>query len=142
MKRGPDQKPLLPPHLNDAQIIACLDGELRGSDLQSSRAHLDTCWICRSRSGVIQSSVESFVRTRQSRLPEPTVFDESRVEQFRQRLARHARESEAGSHVSDRVRQSFHGWRSWLTKIGAGVLAHRQAAIAAGMSACLLVVMF
>jgi len=142
MKRGPDQKPLLPPHLNDAQIIACLDGELPASELQTAKGHLETCWICRSRSGVIQSSIESFVRSRQSTLPEPTVFDESRVEQFRQRLGRHAHEAEAASHVTDRVLERFAGWRGAIAKLGSLVTEHRQAAIAMTMAACLVVVMF
>lgn len=142
MKRGPDPKPILPPHLNDAQIIACLDGELQASDLQNSKSHLESCWICRSRAGVIQGSIESFVRSRQARLPEPTAFDESRVEQFRQRLLRHSRESQASFHVTDRVLEKFEGWRGWLRRIGAGVLEHRQAAIASVMVACLVVVMF
>lgn len=142
MKRGPDPKPILPPHLNDAQIIACLDGELQAGDLQNSKSHLESCWICRSRSGMIQGSVESFVRSRQARLPEPTVFDENRVEQFRQRLLRHSRESQASSHVTDRVLERFEGWRGWLRRISAGVLEHRQAAIASVMVACLVVVMF
>src|SRR5581483_11979828 len=142
MKRGPDQKPLLPPHLNDAQIIACLDGELPASELQISKIHLESCWVCRSRAGVIQSSIESFVQTRQSLLPEPGALDENRVEQFRQRLGRHAREAEASSHVTERMFEKFFGWRRWSTQIGTALLAHRQAAIATAMVACLVVVMF
>jgi hypothetical protein len=142
MKRGPDQKQIMPPHLNDAQIIASLDGELQGSDLQCSKSHLESCWVCRSRAGVIQASIERFVHTRQSLLPEPTVFDESRVEQFRQRLLRHSRESQTSSHMTDRVFEKFVGWRGWIARVGAGLVEHRQAAIASVMVACLLVVMF
>jgi anti-sigma factor RsiW len=134
--------PILPPHLNDAQIIACLDGELSPAELQASKTHLENCWICRSRAGAIQSSIESFVRTRQSVLPEPTIFDETRVEQFRQRLGRHARESGTALSVSDRMLQRLGTARRWLREAGAMVQAHRQAAIAVAMTACLLVVMF
>ena len=139
MKRGPDQKAILPPHLTDAQIIALLDGELPEPDHQNSKSHLGSCWVCRSRAGAIESSIESFVRTRQSLLPEPTVFDESRVGQFRQRLGRHAREADAGLGFTDRLLDRC---ASWMTRLGSQLTAHRQAAIATVMIACIVVVMF
>lgn len=142
MKPVPNGNPLVPSHLNDAQILAYLDGELSPADAQRARAHLESCWTCRSWMDVVQGRINTFLRIRQSMLPQPTAFDDSRVEQFRQRLARHAQAAEAAWSWQDRVADFAASWRNRAASV-AGVLAqHQRASIAAAMAICLVVVMF
>lgn len=123
-------------HLNDVQLVAYQDGEMTGAELEASRIHVESCWTCRSRLGVMQESIDRFLQARKNRLPASPLFSESRVEQFQQRLARHAAES-AGPSKSplDRV---FYLVRSTASVLG----KHRKAVIASALAACLAIVMF
>jgi hypothetical protein len=123
-------------HLTDLQLVAYQDGEMAQDEMEASREHVEACWTCRSRLGVIQTNIDHFLHARKSLLPEPTPFSDSRVAQFQQRLARHAAESAEPSKSS--VSRFWAGVRSGSAIMG----AHRKAVIASALAACLLVVMF
>jgi hypothetical protein len=142
MKPARNQTPLNAPHLHNAQIVAYLDGELLSPELESVRAHLEKCWTCRSWVGVVQGSIDRFLETRKSLLPADTPFDESRVEQFRQRLARHAGESDSATSITDRMAEGFVQWRNRFAGAGSLVLEYPKAALAAVLAVTLVVVMF
>jgi anti-sigma factor RsiW len=142
MKPARNQNMVNAPHLHNAQIVAYLDGELPHEELQSVRAHLEKCWTCRSWVGVVQNSIDRFVETRKTLLPADTAFDATRVEQFRQRLARHAAESEASASWADRLVEGWATRRNRLTNAGFVVLQHPKAALAAVLAVTLVAVMF
>ena len=121
------------PHLSDLQLVAYQDGEMRRAELEAARTHVESCWICRSRLGAVQDEIDRFLEVRKSLLPEPPAFSETRVEQFRQRLLRHAEQGET-SRVSAAGRA--------LERFRAAVGEHRKAVIASALAACLLVAMF
>jgi anti-sigma factor RsiW len=137
--RVPKRDSLVPPHLSDPQIVAYVDGELARLEMDVARAHLESCWSCRSRMGEVQGQIDGFLRARPILMPKPPAFSENRVEQFRQRLARHASESES-------VGLSFQGqitnWGSRVRDTFASLSQYRRAIIAIAVSACLLIVMF
>ena len=141
MKPARNQK-MTAPHLHNAQIVAYLDGELPHEELESVRAHLEKCWTCRSWVGVVQNSIDRFVETRKTLLPADTAFDESRVEQFRQRLARHAAESQTSASLADRFAEGWATWRNRVTNAGFAVLQHPKAALAVVLAVTLVAVMF
>src|SRR5579863_1414754 len=126
-------------HLNEAQLIAYLDGELTRAERESSRLHLESCWTCRSSLNEFQGSIEAFLDVRTTLLPEESVFSESRVEQFRQRLARHAI-SEDKQPVPLRDRFSA-AWTN-VRHVAAFMLRPRQAATAGVLVVTMVVVMF
>jgi len=78
-----------PHHLEDADLISHLDGELEAAEQDYARAHLEDCWHCRSRRQAIQNSVESFLRTRSQIMPAEFPPAGPAVAQFRHRLAQH-----------------------------------------------------
>lgn len=124
------------PHLNDLQLVAYQDGEMTRAELEAARNHVESCWICRSRLGAVQENIDRFLEARKNLLPEAPAFNESRVEQFRQRLLRHAAEREgAADSAWGRVRTEL---RSLVAAVG----QHRKAAIASALAACLVVLMF
>lgn len=130
-------------HLHNAQIVAFLDGELLPAELESVRTHLEKCWTCRSWVGVVQSSIDRFLVSRKSLLPAATAFDDSRVEQFRQRLMRHAGEvSSEESTLAGRLNAMLSGWGTRIRGAGSAVLQHPKATLAAVMAVCLVAVMF
>src|SRR5689334_15257462 len=130
---------LIPPHLNETQMVAYLDGELPRAGMEAARTHLESCWSCRSLMGVVQNRIDNFLRARDARLPQGEAFSESRVEQFRNRLSLHAHCSPAvGMTIGERVA----GWARQLGVQGRAALAHRKAVLATAMAACVLVVMF
>jgi len=135
----PRKELLNPPHLNDAEIVAYLDGELVRSEVNASRAHLDSCWSCRSRLNEVQRRVDCFLDARADLLPPDSVLAESRVEQFRERLARHARASEEAPVA---FHEQFAEWWIRLRNSAAGVMQYRRAVLASTVAVCLLVVMF
>lgn len=128
------------PHLNDIQLVAYQDGEMSRAELDVARVHVEGCWICRSRLGAVQENIDRFLEARKSLLPAASAFADNRVEQFRQRLTRHAAETEnSGTSVAARVWDRLGaGARVFSSAVG----QHRQAVIASALAACLLVVMF
>lgn len=127
------------PHLNEALLIAYLDGELARVEREAARDHLETCWTCRGLLTEIENSIDAFLEIRTSLLPEESAFSETRVEQFRQRLARHASSAE-----NQAVPMPARLARAWLQVVrSAAYLAQpRQAAIAGFLVVTMLVIMF
>jgi hypothetical protein len=120
-------------------MVAYLDGELARLEMDVARAHLESCWSCRSRMGEIQGQIDGFLRARPILMPKPAAFPDNRVEQFRHRLARHASESESvGVALPERISR----WSSRFRDALAPISQYRRAIIAIAVSACLLIVMF
>src|SRR6185369_12511254 len=79
----------VPRHLEDADLISHLDGELEAAEQDYARVHLEDCWHCRSRRQTIQNSIESFLRTRSQIMPADFPPAGAAMTQFRRRLAQH-----------------------------------------------------
>ncbi|HVO81805.1 MAG TPA: zf-HC2 domain-containing protein [Terriglobales bacterium] len=139
MKPAPDRDAVLPPHLNQIRLVAYQDGELPRREMESARAHLESCWTCRSRLAAVQGSIESFLSVRKKLLPEPAVLSESRVEQFRQRLSRHAA---AVAAVPLPFGERLLIFRNQLRQLGHALLQPRRAVLATLVAVCLLLAMF
>jgi len=135
----PKQRPIVPSHLSDAQIVAYFDGELPRNELDSARAHLESCWTCRSRMGELQNNIDAFLDARTTLLPEESGFSDLRVEQFRQRLARHASATQSEGLP---FQQWLARWRMAIRNSGSLFVEYRRAALAVVVSGCLLAVMF
>ncbi len=133
------QHSLNPPHLSDAQIVAYFDGELPRREFDSARAHMESCWSCRSRMGEVQDNIDNFLHARAVLLPKESSLSDLRVEQFRQRLARHAGATQS---VSLPFREQMAQWRIGIRDSASAVLQYRRAVLAAVVSVCLLAVMF
>jgi len=52
-------------HLQDEQLLSLLDGEVPELDVASIRAHIETCWTCRTRLEEIESIIGEYVRYRE-----------------------------------------------------------------------------
>jgi hypothetical protein len=128
-----------PPHLDDVTLVAYLDGELPRSEMDEMHSHLESCWACRSRAAEVQSNIDSFLRARETLLPDSSILSESRVEQFRQRLARHAMAAEA---QPPSLRERFTHWGGRLGARFSVLLQHRQALVASLVVLCILLAMF
>src|SRR5688572_3255186 len=80
----------VPRHLEDDDIVSYVDGELLREEQERARLHLESCWGCRSRLNIAQSSIENFMRLRQERLlPGELPPSGPAVDLFRRRLAEH-----------------------------------------------------
>src|SRR5437879_2835540 len=90
MKTTNDGKNPVPRHLDDADLISYLDGELTCAEQDYARTHLESCWNCRSQMLAMQNSIESFLRVRKQVLPTEIPPSSQAVAQFRRRLAQHA----------------------------------------------------
>lgn len=139
MSIAPDRNALLPRHLNQTQLVAYQDGELPRAEMEAARTHLESCWTCRSRLAAIQNSIDNFLGARKELLPDASVLSESRVEPFRQRLARHAADVAA---VPLPLSERLVIWRNQLRHLGHALLQPRRAVLATFVAACLLVAMF
>src|SRR5262245_1536974 len=125
----------VPRHLEDADLISHLDGELNASEQEYARVHLEDCWHCRSRRLAIQNSIESFLRTRNQIMPAEFPPAGVAVTQFRRRLAQH-RAAPVSFHLGHWLRSilPFARWPQFavthqklaftvlLVTLGAGVL--------------------
>jgi anti-sigma factor RsiW len=135
MPNAPKPTPLVQ-HVTDVQLVSYQDGEMSRAEFEIVIAHVESCWTCRSRLGAVQESIDRFLEARRKLLPEPPPFSEARVEQFRQRLMRHADESRTAGPSA---------WQQLRLGMGRGLAVmaqHRKAALASALAACLLVVMF
>ncbi len=90
MKTKSDGNNPVPRHLDDADLISYLDGELTRAEQEYARTHLESCWNCRSQLLAMQTSIESFLRVRKQVLPTEIPPSSPAVAQFRRRLAQHA----------------------------------------------------
>jgi len=125
-------------HLGDEEIIAYLDGELPRHELERTRTHLESCWSCRSRMGEIQSNIDNFVCARKALLPDQPEFSEAQVEQFRQRLAAHAKIQDS---VSRFWPEQMSSWGARIRGTAVVLLPYRNVAVATVVALCLLVVL-
>lgn len=140
MNRVPDPNQLVPPHLQDSELLAHLDGELSRAERDRVGSHLESCWDCRSRQTTLQASIEKLIEFRKTlRLPAAYGTEEMRREQFRSRLERHAQESATQvswwTDIRGSVTGAFSAPAAWLTR-------YRQPGLAIVVAACLLVTMF
>ena len=131
-------EPISSPHLNETQILSYLDGELERAEREAAHKHLESCWTCRGLVNEIQGSIQAFMNARATVLPQESPFAEMRIEQFRQRLARHA---DSGAGESGMAAKAS-AWREKFSAAAAFLFSPRQAAIAGFLVATLLIVMF
>jgi hypothetical protein len=137
MKTTNDGKSPVPRHLDDADLISYLDGELTRAEQEHARTHRESCWNCRSQLLTMQNSIESFLRVRKQVLPTDLPPSSPAVAQFRRRLAAHA-----SVPVSLRLRLtnwlSVRRWRDLLPDFNL-ILNYRRTAFA---SALVVLVLF
>ena len=50
-----------PLHLSDQEILLVLDGEVSRGRAKHAQTHLASCWLCRSRMGEMERTIEDFV---------------------------------------------------------------------------------
>jgi hypothetical protein len=99
------------------------DGELAAADQKLAEEHLTACWTCRDRQNQLQGTIRQFLSFRDTLRPVDFAPGQAPVEQFRQRLARHAQEQDTRRPLWSGVWEVFRGT--------AGMIAsHRQAALA------------
>jgi len=133
MNGRPDRRKLIPPHLADSVLLSQLDGELSRSEAENARVHLESCWTCRRRLSLLESSIENFLDQRPPLQSNLSLDGEQRVRQFRERLARHAADSELT--FAETLRAHSQSFVSALS-------AHRAAVLASVIATCVLAVMF
>src|SRR5262245_14768867 len=109
MLRRADRPSLVPPHLTEEQLLAFLDGELAREELDLARAHVDTCWTCRSRLSNLLAGIDTFLASRAPLQPDAALERDQRIRQFRERLAQHAAEFESQLPFSQRIHDSWIG---------------------------------
>lgn len=90
MKKTNDSNNPVPRHLDSGDIISYLDGELVHDEQDCARAHLESCWSCRSKLLAMQNNIEKFLNLRRLVLPHEVPPSSPAVAQFRRRLAEHA----------------------------------------------------
>ena len=52
-------------HLSDRDLLMAIDGELAPREAAEAAAHLETCWVCRSRRLELESTIAQYVRLQQ-----------------------------------------------------------------------------
>jgi hypothetical protein len=98
-----DDKPLVPDHLSDDEILSYLDGEV-GAELQTgTQAHLEGCWDCRARLSSFERSIENFLQVRQRMMPTDLPPSGPALKLFRERLHHHQSLSPTHSFLRDRI---------------------------------------
>lgn len=137
MKTTNDGKGALPRHLDDADLISFLDGELDRTEQDYARSHLEGCWNCRSQLLAIQNSIENFLRARKQIMPHEIPPSARAVAQFRRRLAQH-RSVPVAMHlqVTDWLRSLRH-----LPFVEL-ILNYRKTALASALTAIALIIFF
>jgi hypothetical protein len=80
-------------HPNDQELLAFLDSELAPGQLETVRAHVDTCAICQAELSSLQQVLVSVQQVRDSHVAEERALQsDDSVEQFRIRLDQHLQE--------------------------------------------------
>ena len=87
MKKTNDGNSPVPRHLDAADLISYLDGEVVRTEQDYARSHLESCWTCRSKLLAMQNNIEEFLRRRKQMLPTEIPPSSPAVAQFRRRLA-------------------------------------------------------
>jgi hypothetical protein len=121
-------------HLDEGALLSFLDGELTPADQKLAEEHLATCWTCRDHQHVMQGTISKFLSFRDTLQPGDLV-QAAPVEQFRQRLARHAREQDERRPLRSVIWEGFQGKLS-------SIAAPRQAALAVVVVAAVLFATF
>src|SRR5688572_7137459 len=95
-------------HLEEADLISHLDGELTSEEQDYARTHLESCWSCRSCLLGIEKNIESFLRVRKQVIPAETPPAGPAISKFRRRLTQH-------SSIRSPLRQHLTTWwrSSW-----------------------------
>lgn len=134
MKNLNDNGGPVPNHIDDPDLIAYLDGELLRSEQEDARAHLESCWQCRSRLSRVEDNIENFLRLRQAIAPVELPPSDSAILRFRQRLAAH-------STVPVSLRFRYHmlipRWRNLIPDSGF-LLRHKKPALASALAVIVL----
>jgi hypothetical protein len=73
-------------HLDEAQLLAHLDGELPADVQDHVTSHLQSCWTCRSRLRALRVHIEAFLAEREIRIPDLFSASEQRICELRRRL--------------------------------------------------------
>jgi hypothetical protein len=132
---GPEHKALRTTHLDDPILLAYMDGELSAAEKEGAKSHLESCWRCRRRLGVLEERIGVFVDSQPAEREQIQIDHAQRVRQFRERLSRHAEELEAQRTFADTVRDRWHGFAGFLN-------LRRGAVIASVVAAGILLVLF
>jgi Putative zinc-finger len=74
-------------HLDDAYMLAHLDGELSTRARQQVADHLQSCWSCRGRFRELRASIDVYIQSRESQSPDLLSDTELRIHELRQRIA-------------------------------------------------------
>jgi anti-sigma factor RsiW len=81
------------PHPNDEELMAYLDSELAPAQLETVRAHVDTCAVCQAELSSLRQVLVSVQQVRDSHVAEERALQsDDNVEQFRTRLDQHIQE--------------------------------------------------
>ena len=120
-------------HLDEADLIAHLDGELTVDEQDYARTHLESCWSCRSRLLGVQNSIESFLRVRKQVMPAEIPPSGPAIAQFRRRLTQH-------SAVRPPLRQHLTNWwrASWPELSFNFALKHKKATLGTALAGLVL----
>jgi len=121
--------------LSEEQLLAFLDGELPREEMDLARAHVDTCWTCRSRLSNLLAGIDTFLASRAPLQPDAATERDQRIRQFRERLAQHVAEFESQLPFGQRIHDS------WIGVVSA-IRHHRRPALAVTVAACLLIAIF
>lgn len=74
-------------HCNEEQLLAYLDGELRGSEAALVREHLAACWRCRATQAALEQQIRNVAeRFERLRVPSPDRIAEAKI-RLSQRIA-------------------------------------------------------
>jgi hypothetical protein len=60
-------------HLTDEQLLREVDGESGAREARAIRAHLESCWTCRTRKQELESAISNFVQVYQEEFREQAV---------------------------------------------------------------------
>src|SRR5580692_8429063 len=81
------------PHPSDEELMAFLDSELAPGQLETVRAHVDTCAVCQAELSSLQQVLASVQQVRDLHVTqERALQSDYSVEQFRVRLDQHIQE--------------------------------------------------
>jgi hypothetical protein len=139
LKKLHDVESLIPRHLDDADLIALLDGELVPPSQDQAREHLESCWNCRTRLNSVQDSIQNFLRVRQELLPDDFPPSGPFLQQFRQRLTDHRQKAASESW---KFTEGIRALRNHFLNAAFVLKRHRKMLLALAMACVILVVTF
>ncbi len=86
---------VVPLHLEEAQLLAFLDGELSRPGREQVSAHLQGCWSCRCSLRELRANINAFLAQREKQMPDTSAASEQRICELRQRLTQRVQRSPA-----------------------------------------------